>query len=135
MGASTPCSLCAGEASTVISLWDRRLKRLRTVCCDACGLLRTDPMPSEMELERYYGGHYREDYQLAGRRPPARHLRKSLRDATRRRDRFREFLSPGDRVLDFGSGSGEFLHVMRQAGFDVLGLEPGRTYSSYARET
>src|ERR1700750_746916 len=132
-GVSAACSLCGADEGTVVSLWDRRLKRLRTICCDICGLLRTDPMPSEPELDRYYGGQYRQDYQLAGRTPPARHIRKSLRDAERRRDPVAHPLRPGDRVLDFGSGSGEFLHLMQQAGFSVLGLEPGRDYAAYAR--
>ena len=42
------------------------------IACEECGLLRTDPMPTEEELAAYYASEYRRDYQLAfGKAQPA----------------------------------------------------------------
>jgi SAM-dependent methyltransferase len=43
-------------------------------------------------------------------------------------------LVPGARLLDFGSGSGEFLAEARRRGCEAIGVEPGRDYANYARE-
>jgi SAM-dependent methyltransferase len=134
-GEYRPCVLCGTPGGAVVSNWDRRLKRLRTVCCEVCGLVRTDPMPTDVELDHYYGAHYRADYQFVSLKPPKRHLYRSLKDAARRRDRFAQQLGPNLRVLDFGSGSGEFLHLMTEAGHACVGIEPGRLYADFARET
>jgi len=61
-GERRPCNLCGETAMTVVCRYDRRLKPLTTVSCDGCGLLRTDPMPSEEELGLYYASNYRLDY-------------------------------------------------------------------------
>lgn len=65
-GERRPCNLCGSASMTMICRYDRRLKRLTTVSCDGCGLFRTDPMPTEQELQRYYASAYRFDYQFAG---------------------------------------------------------------------
>eukprot|EP01035_Chromulina_nebulosa_P033084 gene33084-biopygen21399 len=51
-GEKCACNLCGGTAATVVCRYDRRLKPLTTVSCDGCGLMRTDPMPSEDEQLR-----------------------------------------------------------------------------------
>ncbi len=44
------------------------------------------------------------------------------------------FDSPG-RILDVGCGSGSFLKVFQEHGWDILGLEPSRSAGEYARKT
>ncbi|MCF4126907.1 class I SAM-dependent methyltransferase [Methylobacterium sp. SyP6R] len=133
-GEGMACNLCGGTETLVVAETDRRLKRLRSVACTGCGLIRTDPMPNAAELDAYYASAYRAAYQFAlGRRPPRHHLNRSRREAAFRADLLSPALRPGARVLDFGSGSGEFLAAARGRGCEATGIEPGRAYGAYAR--
>jgi 2-polyprenyl-3-methyl-5-hydroxy-6-metoxy-1,4-benzoquinol methylase len=133
-GDIVPCPVCGFDGYTPVAGLDRRLKRLSTVMCDRCGLLRTNPMPSAEELDLYYERYYRLDYQGAVSAPRARHLRKRTGEAAERRDWLRSRVPAGGRTLDFGAGSGEFVSAMLDAGFDAHGFEPGAIYASHARE-
>ena len=132
-GESIPCNICGSEDKTLISSKDRRWKPLKTVACTECGLMRTDPMPTEEELNRYYRDEYRFDYQLAGKRPPKFHLVRSMRDAKNRVTKLEDWLKPGARVLDVGCGTGEFLKLAKDRGCEVVGIEPGSSYAAFAR--
>jgi len=117
----------------IIGRIDRRLKRLTTVCCSQCGLIRTDPMPTPEELATYYAESYRLDYQGARADPSRFHVTRSLREAQARLALLTPALHPRARLLDFGSGSGEFIARAQEAGCEVVGIEPGRTYAAFAR--
>ena len=132
-GSHGPCMLCGGTRALPLALHDRRLKRLTSVVCASCGLIRTDPMPSEAELGAYYRSLYRLDYQLVGTRPPRRHITRTTAEAGRRRALLN--LPSGSTVLDYGSGSGEFLAEGMRAGWTMLGVEPGQAYAAHARAT
>lgn len=132
-GSPGPCMLCGSPHATPVARHDRRLKRLTSVVCDGCGLIRTDPMPSEAELGEYYRSLYRLDYQLVGNKPPRRHVTRTTAEAARRRTLLA--LPAGAAVLDYGSGSGEFLAEGQRAGWTMLGIEPGEAYAAHARGT
>jgi 2-polyprenyl-3-methyl-5-hydroxy-6-metoxy-1,4-benzoquinol methylase len=132
-GQSIPCNLCGSHEKTVICKKDRRWKPLQTVACSDCGLMRTDPMPTDAELEQYYRDEYRFDYQFAGERPPKAHLVRSLRDAHSRVAMLGDALKPSARVLDVGCGTGEFLKLAKEKGCEVIGIEPGKAYAHFAR--
>ncbi len=133
-GEAVACNLCGCTGTLVVAETDRRLKRLRSVACTECGLIRTDPMPTQDELGAYYASAYRAAYQFAlGKRPPRHHLNRSRREAAFRADLLAPALRPGARVLDFGSGSGEFLTAARARGATVTGVEPGLSYAAFAR--
>jgi SAM-dependent methyltransferase len=131
-GEASACDLCGTSESELICEFDRRLKRLRTVACRRCGLLRTDPMPTEHELEAYYRTAYRWDYQFARREPSRRHLTRCRREAQERWNLLAPVLQPGAHVLDFGSGAGVFLGLAKERGCNVLGIEPGEAYARFA---
>jgi 2-polyprenyl-3-methyl-5-hydroxy-6-metoxy-1,4-benzoquinol methylase len=135
-GEKTACNLCGAHGVVTVCGHDRRLKRLTTIACEECGLIRTDPMPTDEELAAYYASEYRRDYQWAfSDKPPRFHLKRSTREAKARAAILAPVLKDGSRILDFGSGSGEFLNEMRQAGHRVLGIEPGESFARHARET
>lgn len=133
VGEPIACNLCGSDQKTPICATDRRWKKLATVACTDCGLMRTDPMPTDAELELYYRNDYRLDYQLAGDRPPKFHIVRSNREACSRAARLAGVLKPGARVLDLGCGTGEFLKVAREKGCEVVGIEPGESYAKFAR--
>ena len=133
-GEGRPCDLCSGSQTVSICETDRRWKPLSTVACADCALMRTDPMPTETELAQYYSSEYRADYQLAGSEPPKFHRVRSRREAAARVERMAPWLVPDARVLDMGSGSGEFLHLAQDRGCDVVGIEPGSDYAEFARK-
>ncbi len=116
-----------------IGTLDRDAKPLRSVICTKCGLSWTDPRQNEDEIRRYYSKDYRLDYK-GTYIPKRKHVLRAGIVARHRFDFVREFVKPGDRVLDVGSGGGEFVFLMRRLGFDASGIEPNKGYATYARE-
>jgi len=132
-GEAVPCPACGQADSKPLVSLDRRLKRLPTSMCGHCGLLYTNPMPTDAELATYYQDYYRFDYQAATTEPKEKHLRKRRIEAAQRAKQLEGLMEPGARTLDFGCGSGEFVAAMLEAGHDAHGFEPGDTYGNYAR--
>ncbi len=127
------CPVCENAESVKVASLDRRLKRLSTYACTGCGLLYTNPMPTDEELYEYYTRLYRLDYQAAASSPRARHLRKRAVEAQIRLANIKPLLSANSRTLDFGCGTGEFVTCLRAEGHDAHGFEPGHNYGHYAQ--
>ena len=134
-GEPVDCPVCGSADHEPIATWDRRWKRLCTSICNACGLLFTNPMPTEAELEAYYRSVYRRDYQFAFSRPGERHVRKKEAEAEARYRALSAHvdLSAPKETLDFGCGSGELARRFAQDGHHAFGFEPGGTYAAYAQ--
>lgn len=133
-GEEIACDLCNCSEFEVICEHDRRFKRLRTVACIRCGLMRTHPMPTEAEIIEYYSSIYRLDYGLTSSKPSRRHLNRAHRQVTDRMNMLAPVLKPGARILDFGCGAGVFLSHAKSAGFETLGIEPGTPFARFGRE-
>ncbi len=127
-----PCNLCGSDEAEEIGSRDRDGRPLRTTICRRCGLVWSNPRPSEDEVRRYYSREYRLDYK-GHRTPSLRHTARSGRGALNRYKVLAPFLKAGDRVLDAGAGGGEVVYVLRRRGFDASGLEPDEHYAQYAR--
>lgn len=132
-GRIVACPVCEAEGFRKVSGIDRRFKRLPTVMCLNCGLLYTNPMPTDEELGTYYAKYYRFDYQMAVGTPKPKHVAKRQVEVAHRFDALAGLLKPGAAVLDFGCGSGEFVSRMLDGGYDAHGFEPGEAYGSYAQ--
>jgi SAM-dependent methyltransferase len=86
--------------------------------CGACGVVTTDPWPSDAQLEMSYEGWYR---------PPGGRfsgvgdavLRRSRGLLARRLDR----IAPPGAVLDVGAGDGALLDALGAAGREAMGIE------------
>lgn len=127
------CSLCQGNRSSVIARTDcKSRKNLNVVICDDCGLIQQDPVPSASELKNYYAKEYRIDYKRT-LQPKAKHIHRSVKQAARRLDFLRKSGISSGKLLDIGSGSGEFVAICGRGGFDAEGAEPNHGYSDYAR--
>jgi 2-polyprenyl-3-methyl-5-hydroxy-6-metoxy-1,4-benzoquinol methylase len=135
-GEAVPCPVCASKSHSLVARMDRRLKPLRTVMCDDCGLFYSNPMPTKDELTTYYQKEYRKDYQLALLKPSEKHVKKKRNEAKARYANIRAELTRDKlSLLDFGCGSGELVHEYASHGHDAHGFEPGATYSSFAQQT
>lgn len=132
-GGCIECPVCQDHSGKRVASLDRRFKRLPTFACGNCGLLFTNPMPTDEELANYYTNFYRLDYQGAVDTPSDRHLEKRQVEAAGRSGCIANSLKPGSRTLDVGCGSGEFVTELLRLGHDAFGLEPGSTYGNFAR--
>jgi SAM-dependent methyltransferase len=99
----------------------------RIVKCDDCGLLLTNPQPSNDELARIYAS----DYFLRGRSETSAEAVEQLKSRTASLyldliERYRG--ERGGRLLEVGCGEGDFLVSAIERGFKVTGVE----YSEHA---
>jgi 2-polyprenyl-3-methyl-5-hydroxy-6-metoxy-1,4-benzoquinol methylase len=129
----TACPLCEQRDYCVVAQRDRSGRPLRTVMCQACGLVWTNPRPAVEEVNRYYATEYRLDYS-SSRTPSRRKLLRGLLGAAERFTLYRALMPAGGRVLDIGCGAGEFVYLLRRAGFDASGIEPGEEYAAFCRD-
>ena len=131
MKADIPCNLCEGTEVTVLSYRGRGGNRLRTVACVNCGLVWSDPRPHNVRQ------FYQEQYRLAYKRvtvPKPRHVVRAGMVALSRLEKIRSLLHGRMRVLDVGSGGGEFAYLLALLGHDVQGVEPNVGYATYSTE-
>lgn len=141
--ATTPCPCCGTRQATAVATRDGKSgEALLTVSCNACGLGRIDPLPTEEELAQWYATQYRQQYKGAVQ-PALRHVLRAGRNALLRWQWLREHspvrswqAADAQRTsLDIGSSSGEFVALMRHLGMNAMGIEPHAGYASYARDT
>ncbi|VBB41289.1 Methyltransferase type 11 [uncultured Desulfatiglans sp.] len=130
---SIPCNLCGSESVEEISLRDREGQYLRTVICTECGLIWSDPRPSDERIEHFYAKRYRKEYKGITR-PKKKHVYRHAKNALKRYAFFRDVVKEGDRLLDIGAGNGVFVYCLRGLGVEASGIEPDEGHSRYARE-
>jgi SAM-dependent methyltransferase len=126
----TPCPLCGADAGApVLEAADPLPPAgaglvFAVVRCARCGLAYTNPRPGPRAIARFYP----DDYKPHGQPPAARSRR--VRPLLARvfgrpcPERRGALPWPGaGRLLDFGCGTGRFLHTMAERGWAVLGLD------------
>jgi 2-polyprenyl-3-methyl-5-hydroxy-6-metoxy-1,4-benzoquinol methylase len=136
---SVACVLCGvDDTQPYLQLGDLAFGlpgEFHLVSCRRCGLLYLNPRPSADELADYYPASYR-PYKKA-----IEDERWSLMRTMRRRNIRRRRLTaeahaprqPGS-VLDVGCSTGVFLAEMRDAGWQVTGIELSEQATAYARQ-
>ena len=126
---SIPCNLCGGRAVSILSHRSRSGKSLRTVICQACGLVWSDPRPHD--ARRFYEEEYRLSYKHSYS-PKSKHVLRAGKVALSRFEKIESLLSNRKAVLDVGTGGGEFAYLLQSLGHDVSGIEPNRGYADYS---
>lgn len=130
---SIPCNLCESTNVDELCLKDRDGGYLRTVICKECGLIWSDPRPTEEELKEYYANKYRREYKGIYE-PKRKHIYRDARWAKIRIGLIRDIFRKDQRMLDIGSGSGVYVSVLRKLGYDAHGIEPDVGHATYSRD-
>ena len=133
VGEPVACNLCGGSQFDIVGKRDRFGGKLQTVLCHGCGLVFTNPMPTEVEVATFYREHYREDYHGSAR-PRRQAIARASKGAVQRFERLAAYLQSGTRVLDIGSGGGEFVAYLSRQGLEATGLEPNREFAAFSRD-
>ncbi len=107
------------------------------VKCRSCGLMRTNPRPTQTTIGYYYPedyGPYKSTHiihDLTSKKPPSALKRMALKILDRKARRL-PLLKPG-RMLEIGCASGSFLRQMDNLGWQVEGLEFSEKAATEAR--
>jgi hypothetical protein len=126
------CVLCGASEAHPIESIDRHGQPLQVVICGGCGVVHNHPIPSAEELSRFYSEEYRASYK-GTREPKLRHAARYFPAAARHIQHHWKHYQHVKQVLDIGSGSGEFLYLMRTLDKQTMGLEPTRDYAHFCR--
>jgi SAM-dependent methyltransferase len=127
---SIPCDLCGGSDVSLLATRSRSGAPLRTVICNSCGLVWSDPRPHD--ARQFYEADYRMDYK-GTYEPRPKHVLRAGKVALSRLEKVAALLAGGPkRVLDVGTGGGEFAYLLARLGHDVRGVEPNRGYAEYS---
>lgn len=128
---SNPCNLCGGREISVLAGHSRSGNPLRTVICKGCGLVWSDPLPHNPR------NFYEDDYRVAYKgtyAPKPKHILRAGKVALSRRKLLDKWLPQPLKILDVGTGGGEFAYLLQSLGHDVSGIEPNKGYADYSRQ-
>lgn len=127
---TNPCNVCGSESVAILANHSRTGKPLRTVICNDCGLVWTDPLPHNPR------SFYEDDYRVAYKgtfTPKPKHILRAGKVALHRRKLLGDWIVQPKKILDVGTGGGEFAYLLQTLGHDVNGIEPNRGYAEYSK--
>jgi 2-polyprenyl-3-methyl-5-hydroxy-6-metoxy-1,4-benzoquinol methylase len=127
---TNPCNLCHSTDFDELSNVGRD-GELRTVICKNCGLVFSDPFP--IDTTEYYQKNYRILYK-GTYNPKIKHIYRAANVAVERYKRLVAHLAGKKKVLEIGSGGGEFSYLLTTKGFDVSAIEPNEGYGNFSKE-
>jgi SAM-dependent methyltransferase len=128
---SNPCNLCGGTDISVLANHSRSGNPLRTVICKDCGLVWSDPLPHNPR------SFYENDYRVAYKgtyAPKPKHILRAGKVALHRCKLVAKLIAQPKKILDVGSGGGEFAYLLKSLGHDVSGIEPNKGYAEYSKQ-
>jgi len=126
------CNLCGKREVTTVSTVDRKGNPLKTVICVFCGIVRTDPVPTDQEIKEFYQQKYWDSYKSDV--PKLKRIYRNAHRAVERYYRDQQFFKNAHSILEIGSGCGEFVYLLQYLNLNAQGLEPHRGYSEYSRK-
>lgn len=130
-GTSVTCPLCSLEEHQTLATRGRATEDLHTVICTGCGLVFTSPIPTPEEVAEYYAKDYRLLYKGVAQ-PKLKHIHRAGTRALARLPLVEKHAQAGARILDIGSGGGEFVYLLKTRGYDARGIEPDEGYGGFS---
>jgi 2-polyprenyl-3-methyl-5-hydroxy-6-metoxy-1,4-benzoquinol methylase len=124
-----PCNLCSNSDVLVLATHSRRGAPLRTVICNKCGLVWSDPFPHDPR--HFYEEDYRVEYKNTYS-PKPKHILRAGMVALTRHNKIKHLLNGRKTILDVGTGGGEFAYLLKSLGHDLHGIEPNKGYGEYS---
>jgi SAM-dependent methyltransferase len=132
------CPVCATDRLQPLHVYPNTKRsvsaalNLALLGCESCGVVFSHPLPSDDDLDKYYGGKAGWESRLPENEAKierrlevkqARHSRHlAALETVIRRDK-NDGRPP--KAFDFGCGLGAWLDVLKARGWDTYGLEPG----------
>ena len=101
-------------------------------CCQKCGLVQLGDIPSEQDLYEFYTSKYRVEYRKQDR-PSSKHVYRAGALAISRLKKLSPFLKKKAKLLDIGSGGGEFTYLASRMGADARGIDPSSGYLEFGK--
>lgn len=129
------CDLCGGVNHLLFAEKGRGSSALRTVICRACGLVHTNPRPSEQANADFYHKDYWGQYKSQSV-PDEAFFRRRLPKIKPLLQLLRPHLRPGVKVLEVGCGVGALLWSIKSlvGTGTFIGVEPHDGHAKFARE-
>lgn len=123
------CIICGSLESQVLCLKGKFSESVRTVICEKCSFVYTNPRMSQEEVRYYYENKYNKFFKKEDL--------KSVENKNEKRFNFlKENFDIKDNlnVLEIGCGKGYWLKYLKDKNFCVKGVEPNYEYYQYAKE-
>ena len=132
-----PCPICGASDFENLATNDRYAMGISTAGCKNCGLVMTNPQPSEKFLEQFYLKDYRLYYQKT-ERPSENYIKKYGKD--RRSEETARFIEKSTDfskihdVLDIGASEGSLLKAVRNINpsINAFAVEPNKEFREFA---
>ncbi len=102
-------------------------------CCQECGLVQLNDIPSEQDLLEFYASKYRVEYRRRDK-PSSKHVYRAGAMAVSRLKKISPFLKKNTKMLDIGSGGGEFIYLASRMGADAHGIDPSSGYLEFGKD-
>ncbi len=128
------CIGCDGNKSKNYIKRDAKTGDLITIaCCEECGLVQLYDIPSEQDLFEFYKSKYRFEYRKQDK-PSSKHVYRAGAMAVSRLKKISPFLKKNMKLLDIGSGGGEFTYLASRIGADARGIDPSSGYLEFGKK-
>lgn len=136
------CNCCGSKNVKEVFTKDRYSMGITTVICQNCGLVYTNPVLTDTELNNFYSFHYRH-YYVSTNYPDTTYIqmRKLQERANILLSHIKSYLPHHLRLLDIGASEGTVLNTIHLHCKETMntkailkGVEPNQKFAEYAKK-
>ena len=95
-------------------------------------MVQLKDVPNELDLFDFYKSKYRIEYKKQDR-PSPKHVYRAGAQAISRLKKIRPFIRKNTKLLDIGSGGGEFTYLASRMGVKASGIDPSSGYLEFEK--